>query len=99
MAEPRTWQEQVDVLAHGEVHPLLLATDIERQDRLGVHVVLVSPADDVDSHGHASTRPVFSRYFDVPSDAAVGDDEVAQMRRATIADFAARLRELLTDRP
>jgi len=99
MRHPRTLQEQIDVLAYGEVHPLLFATDIERQERLGVHVVLISPPDDVESGGHSSTRPVFSRYFDLPDESSVTDDVVRQMRAQTIGAFADRLRQLLTVEP
>ena len=83
------------MLSYGEVHPLLFATDIERQARLGVHVVLISPPDDVDAGGHGSTLPIFSRYFDMDPSNVVSDDEVRRMRGETIGDFAARLRELL----
>ena len=95
MTKPETFQEQLDVLAYGEVHPLLFATDVERQDRLGVHVVLLSPPEDVEAGGHASTMPVFSRYFDLPGYLPVTDDEVRQMRSETVGDFAKRLRRLL----
>ena len=95
MTKPETFQEQMDVLAYGEVHPLLFATNIERQERLGVHVVLISPPDDVETGGHASTMPVFSRYFDLREDLSFTDDEVRQMRSETIGEFAQRLRQLL----
>lgn len=99
MTKPETFQEQMDVLPYGEVHPLLFATDIERRERLGVHVVLISPTDDVETGGHASTMPVFSRYFDLREDLAATDDEVRQMRSETIGEFAQRLRQLLTVEP
>jgi len=95
MTKPETFQQQMDVLAYGEVHPLLFATDIERQERLGVHVVLISPPDHVEAGGHASTKPVFSRYFDLPEDRTVTDDEVRQMRSTTVGEFAERLLRLL----
>ena len=95
MEKPRTFQEQMDILAHGEVHPLLFATDIERQARLSVHVVMISPPDCVDAGGHSSTLPIFSRYFDMDPSNVVSDDEVRRMRGETIGDFADRLRELL----
>ena len=99
MTKPETFQEQMDVLAHGEVHPLLFATDIERRERLGVHVVLISPPDDVEPGGHASTMPVFSRYFDLREDIPITDDEVRQMRSEIIGEFAQRLRQLLAVEP
>lgn len=99
MTEPETFQEQMDVLAYGEVHPLLFATDIERRERLGVHVVLISPPDDVEAGGHACTMPVFSRYFDLREDLAVTDGEVRQMRLETIGEFAQRLRRLFAVEP
>jgi hypothetical protein len=37
MTKPETFQEQMDVLAYGEVHPLLFATDIERRERPTSH--------------------------------------------------------------
>lgn len=99
MTKPETFQEQMDVLAYGEVHPLLFATDIERRERLGVHVVLISPPDDVETGGHASTMPVFSRYFDLRDDHSVTDGEVRRMRSETIGEFAQRLRRLLAVEP
>lgn len=99
VTEPATFQEQVDVLAHGEVHALLFATDVERRERLGVHVVLISPADDVVPGGHSSTTPVFSRWSTADDDAPVTDDEVRRMRAETIGAFAARLREVLAVEP
>lgn len=99
MTKPETFQAQMDVLAYGEVHPLLFATDIERRERLGVHVVLISPPDDVEAGGHASTMPVFSRYFDLREDLSPTDDEVRQMRSLTIGDFAERLGRLLSVEP
>lgn len=89
----------MDILAYGEVHPLLFATDIERRERVGVHVVLISPADDVHGSGHSSTMPIFSRYFTARDNMRVGDDEVRDMRAETIGAFAVRLRELLAVEP
>ena len=99
MTKPETFQGQMDVLAYGEVHPLLFVTDIERRERLGVHVVLISPPDDVETGGHDSTMPVFSRYFDLREDHPVTADEVRQMRSETIGEFAQRLRRLLAVEP
>lgn len=96
MTDPVTWQEQLDVLAHGEVQPLLLATDVERQERLGVHVVLLTPSDDVSADGHTSTMPVFSRWFELAGDLSPDEEQVRQMRRETVVDFAVRLRDLLS---
>lgn len=99
MTKPETFQEQINVLAYGEVHPLLFATDIERQERLGVHVVLISPPDDVTSGGHSSTLPIFSRYFSMPEDGPITDEQVREMRKNTILDFSLRLREVLRVEP
>ena len=99
MTKPGTFQNQLDVLAYGEVHPLLFATDIERQERLGVHVVLISPPDDVEAGGHTSTLPIFSRYFSLPEDVPVTDEQVRQMRKEAIVDFSLRLREVLRGEP
>ncbi len=94
MASQQTWQDRIDALAHGEVQPLLVATDVERRERLTVHVVLIDPADDVRPSGHRSHGPVLSRSFDVPL--ALTTDQVGLMRQETIA-HSSRLRTLLSD--
>ena len=45
-----TFPEQMDMLAHREVHPLLFSTDIERQERQGVGVCTL--AFILDRYGH-----------------------------------------------
>ena len=82
------------MLAHGDVQPLLLVTDVERREDLAVHVVLVDPTSDVGPGGHRSTLLVFSRRFASPSDREVTDDEVARMRTKTDVAVADRLRRL-----
>lgn len=94
MTSPQTWQERIDVLAHGEVQPLLFATDVERRERVTVHVVLVDPADDVGPSGHASHGPVFSLEFEAPEQP--DDEQVRLMRQEAIGQFSARLRALLS---
>jgi hypothetical protein len=78
-----------------EVHPLLFATDIKRRERLGVHVVLISPPDDVETGGYACTLPVLSRFFGLREDLSVSDNEVRQMRSEAIGEFGQRLRQRL----
>ena len=95
MTSQQTWQERIDTLAYGEVQPLLFATDVERRERVVVHVVLIDPADDIHPSGHSSTGPVFSWEFDGPISPA--DDEVMRMRQETIVQFSFRLRALLSE--
>ena len=91
--EPTTFQAALDVLAHGEVHPLLLATDVEPQEGLTVTVVLIDPAHGVEAGGHTSTLPVFSLRFAGEGGA---DDALLHRRRSeTVTALAARLREVL----
>lgn len=97
VTSPQTWQERIDVLAHGEVQPLVFATDVERRERVTVHVVLVDPADDVGPSGHASHGPVFSVAFDEPDQP--DDEQVRRMRQEAVAQFTARLRTLLSGPP
>ena len=97
MPRPRTFQEQLDVLAHGGVQPVLLVTDVERRDDLLVHVVLVDPADGAGASGHASTLPVFTRRFPVPDGPGPSDDDVRRWRAETVTALADRLRTLLQD--
>ena len=95
MDDPASFQQQLDVLNYGEVHPMLFATDVERLDDLAIHVVLIDPTDGVDSHGHTSTHPIFSRRFTPPLGRLVTEEDVKEWRRATIVDFGIRLRQVL----
>ena len=99
MPQPRTFQEQLDVLAVGEAQPVLLVTDVERREDLLVHVVLVDPTDGVGPSGHASTLPVFTRRFAVPAGTGPSEDDVRRLRSQTVTAFADRLRALLQDEP
>lgn len=100
MPPPRSLQEQLDVLAHGAVQPVLLVTDVERREELLVHVVLVDPTDGVGESGHESTMPVFTRRFAVPAGPGPSDDDVRRLRSQTVTAFAERLRALLqADQP
>ena len=91
--EPMPFLEALDVLAHGEVHPLLLATDVERREDLTITVVLVDPVDDVQASGHRSTMPVFSRTF--AGEGGASAERLRDARQQTVTDFAVRLRQVL----
>lgn len=96
MDEPTSFQEQLDVLAHGEVQPLLFATDVVRQGDTRIDIVLIDPSDGVDARGHTSTRPIYSRQFASQAGPAT-DAQIREWRRETLVEFAARLSELMSD--
>lgn len=77
------------------MQPLLFATDVERRDKLTVHVVPIDPADDIHCNGHGSHGPVFSREFEVPTEPS--DEQLRAMRKETIAQLSSRLRVLLSE--
>ena len=95
MDGPASFQQQLDILNYGEVHPMPFATDVERRDDLAIHVVLIDPTDGVDSHGHTSTHPIFSRRFTPAPGHLVTEEDVKEWRRATVVDFGIRLRQVL----
>jgi hypothetical protein len=87
-----TFQERLDWLAHGDVAPVLFATDTHYSERLTVDVMLVDPAT-VAPGGYASI-PVFSKQFAYDAE-SVEPDQVAQYRAETLVEFGHRLRSLL----
>ena len=56
--------------------------------------VLPVPAS-VDSHGHTSRHPIFSRRFTPAPGHLVTEEDVKEWRRATVVDFGIRLRHVL----
>ncbi len=75
------------------MHPVLFATDVERQEDIGVYVVLIDPVDGLGPSGHTSTHPVFSRRFAIPVRGVVTDDMVSQLRRSAVVEFGTRRRD------
>ena len=90
MDERPTFQQQLDWLNHGEVMPILLATDTSYRENFQVHVVLLDPGE-AGPHGYASLELMTRHYAEAPSSL-----EVERSRRnETVVAVAERLRELL----
>lgn len=87
-----TFEDRLHWLAHGDVAPVLLVTDLHYTDALTVEVAFVDPST-VTRNGYSSVG-VFSRRFPYPEGRM--DPDLAERHRAeTLVAFGERLRTLL----
>ena len=90
MTERALFQDQLDSLAHGDVLPLLLVSDVHHNEGLWVEIALVDPSS-ATGQGYASMS-VFRKDFP-----GAKPEEAEAARVATVLAFGERLRSVLAE--